>query len=140
MINQTILLSNYLGDSFPQTEQLPKSELPSHSSLILSQSGAECNTGDPGYRGQVPGYQGTGHTYSSLIRGTWRRRGPVSSSAVCAVSGLKSHRILLFFCRYFAFCTFNCGRQIILLTTITRKITFTLLNLHILPKNIVYDL
>ena len=33
MIDRTLLLSNYLGNSFPQTEQPPKSELPSHSSL-----------------------------------------------------------------------------------------------------------
>ena len=31
----SVLLPNYLGNSFPQTEQLPKPELPSHSSLIL---------------------------------------------------------------------------------------------------------
>ena len=34
MIDRTLLLSNYLGNSFLQTEQPPKSEFPSHSSLI----------------------------------------------------------------------------------------------------------
>ena len=33
MIDRTLLLSNYLGNSFLQTEQPPKSEFPSHSSL-----------------------------------------------------------------------------------------------------------
>ena len=35
LVDRTLLLSNYLGNSFPQTEQLPKPELPSHSSLVL---------------------------------------------------------------------------------------------------------
>ena len=34
MIDRTLLLSNYLGNSFLQTEQPPKSEFPSHSSLV----------------------------------------------------------------------------------------------------------
>ena len=41
VIDRTLLLSNYLGDSFPQTEQTeqpPKSELPSHPSLGLGHS------------------------------------------------------------------------------------------------------
>ena len=33
LVDQTLLLSNYLSNSFSQTEQLPKPELPSHSSL-----------------------------------------------------------------------------------------------------------
>ena len=33
LADQTLLLPNYLGNSFPQTEQLPKPELPSQSSL-----------------------------------------------------------------------------------------------------------
>ena len=36
MIDRTLLLSNYLGNSFLQTEQPPKSEFPSHSSLDQS--------------------------------------------------------------------------------------------------------
>ena len=36
MIDRTLLLSNYLGNSFLQTEQPPKSEFPSHSSLPLT--------------------------------------------------------------------------------------------------------
>ena len=33
MIDRGLILSNYLGNSFLQTEQPPKSEFPSHSSL-----------------------------------------------------------------------------------------------------------
>ena len=35
MIDRTLLLSNYLGNSFLQTEQPPKSEFPSHYSLVV---------------------------------------------------------------------------------------------------------